>query len=85
MLSIILPVKNESDIIEQSITSFHKEIKEKLNSTEFEFVIVLNGCTDNSEIKINNLKEQFNINVVKLRKSNYGLALKTGILNSSST
>tara|TARA_B100001123_G_C15276921_1_gene1012516 strand:+ start:1232 stop:1987 length:756 start_codon:yes stop_codon:yes gene_type:complete len=84
LLSIILPVKNESDIIEQSITSFHKEIKEKLNSTEFEFVIVLNGCTDNSEIKINNLKEQFNINVVKLRKSNYGLALKTGILNSSS-
>ena len=60
-------------------------------------LLFLTGCKTTIDskkevAKINNLKvflslsnlhdkEQFNINVVKLRKSNYGLALKTGILN----
>jgi len=84
LLSIILPVKNESQIIQDSIISFHKEIKAIINSENFEFVIVLNGCTDDSEKKINNLKEKYKINLIKLNMSNYGLALKTGILNSTS-
>ena len=84
LLSVILPVKNESQLIQESIISFHKEIKEVLNSENFEFVIVLNGCTDDSENKINKLMEKYKINLVKLSTSNYGLALKTGILNSNS-
>tara|TARA_Y100000590_G_C15634300_1_gene982359 strand:- start:103 stop:858 length:756 start_codon:yes stop_codon:yes gene_type:complete len=85
LLSVILPIKNESQLIQESIISFHKEIKEVLNSENFEFVVVLNGCTDDSENKINKLKEKYKINLIKLRTSNYGLALKTGILNSASS
>ena len=42
LLSVILPVKNESQLIQESIISFHKEIKKVLNSENFEFVIVTN-------------------------------------------
>ena len=53
LLSVILPVKNEENIIKESIISFHNEIKETLNSENFEFIIILNGCTDKSEEIIN--------------------------------
>jgi len=84
LLSIILPVKNEENIIKESIISFHNEIKETLNSENFEFIIILNGCTDKSEEIINPLKEKYKIKLIKLNKSNYGLSLREGILNAKS-
>ena len=84
LLSIILPVKNEETIIKESIISFHNEIKRTLNSENFEFIIILNGCTDKSEEIIYPLKEKYKINLIKLHKSNYGLSLKEGILKAKS-
>jgi glycosyltransferase involved in cell wall biosynthesis len=84
-LDVIIPIYNESEIIEKSIKVFYKKINKFVSLKEWNFILVENGSTDDSFKKILKLKKSIkNIKVSKIKKSNYGASLKAGCLLSKS-
>jgi len=82
-LSLILPVYNESKIIEEEVLALDKSLKEKLPNwlDKLELVIVENGSTDNTLSLACGLTKKFSyIRVTHLDKPSYGKALKEGLL-----
>jgi glycosyltransferase involved in cell wall biosynthesis len=79
MLTVIVPVYNES----QSITNFHKNLKDSLSKINevYEIIYINDGSTDESAQILNKLEE------VKILHHNvnrgYGASLKTGITHST--
>lgn len=83
-LSILVPIYNEEKIIKKNLLKIkkHMDLHYKYN---WNFLIMLNGCKDNSEKVINKLKKKIkNIEVHKINKADYGNALKKGLLLSKS-
>jgi len=74
-ISVILPIFNEKDSIEETI----KNIKNALKSTKksFEIIAVDDGSTDGSDKILKNLKIKY---IRHEQNKGYGAALKTGIL-----
>jgi len=82
-LSLILPVYNEAERMEQEIYAIDQSLKEKLLDwlTRLELIIVENGSTDNTLSLAYKLSQEIPyINIVHLDKPSYGKSLKTGIL-----
>lgn len=80
--SIIFPVHNEAQILEDQISSFIDRVSGA--PQVFEIILVENGSLDNSWKIINKLKKKHSfIKGLRLNKASYGQAIKKGILNSS--
>ena len=56
-LDVIIPIFNESNILERSIINFHKKISKHVGKNKWKFILVENGSTDNSLKKIYKLKK----------------------------
>lgn len=82
-LSIIIPAHNEEQRIKQTLeaySAYFDELKQN-NILDFEIVVVLNGCTDNTFGVVKHVEEQFG-NIVHLSQSGKGLAIKAGFLDA---
>src|SRR3989344_2196303 len=77
-ISIIIPVYNEEDSIEESI----KKVKDTMKGIyyEYEIIVINDGSTDNSQKILENIRD------IKLIINNcnkgYGASLKKGIENA---
>lgn len=78
-VSVILPILNEEEIIEESI----KEVVEKISNhvDRFEIIAVNDGSTDKTATVLKNLqKKEKRIKIVSHRKNKgYGAVMKTGL------
>jgi len=83
--SIIVPAHNEEARIRQTLITYHQffnGISQQDNFT-FEFVVVLNGCTDNTFLVVEELTEQLdNIFIIETEQAGKGLAVRTGFANA---
>ncbi|MBU2633768.1 MAG: glycosyltransferase family 2 protein [Nanoarchaeota archaeon] len=59
-ISVVMPVYNEAQIIEKSITSYYNELKGKVN---FEMIIAEDGSTDGTKKILRKLKKKLKIRV----------------------
>ena len=80
MLSIIVPVRNETDSLEDIFNYFTKNLLEK----DYEVLIINDFSEDDTLIKAEQLiKGKENFKVFNNKKKGLGGAINTGILNSS--
>lgn len=85
ILSVVIPVYNEENIIEKNLINFKKKISRVLKNQKWQFIIIENGSSDRTLNILTKLqKKHKNIEIIKLKKSNYGKALKIGCINSNS-
>ena len=76
-LSIILPARNEEKLIKSAVVDILTQLKKKKYSSEI--LIIINGCTDNTEKIVDKLSNKFK-EVRKLKsRTGYGYALRKGI------
>lgn len=77
-LSIVLPARNEEQLILKTLNSIYSYLKNKEYKSEV--IIVLNGCSDKTEELVKNFKSDKNLKLVILKsKPGYGHALKKGM------
>ena len=82
-ISIIIPAYNEEKRIEKTIRAYHTFFAQK--NTPFEFVIVLNGCKDNTIGVVENIRKNVNQNtiiIIDLPQAGKGLAIKAGFADA---
>ena len=78
-LTVLIPIKNESLIIEQTITELENSwIKE----IDHEIIFLDDFSSDNTAQKIKDLDKKININVIKNAKPGLGSAIYMGVINS---
>lgn len=85
-LSIIIPAYNEEKRIEKTIhvyCNFFFKKKQEIN-LDFELVIVLNGCKDDTFNVVENIRKELNshIIIIDLLAAGKGLAIKTGFADA---
>ncbi len=79
-LSIILPARNEEQLIEKTINEITKYLSVK--KYPYEILVVINGCEDDTEKIVFNLSRlNKSIKILK-SKIGYGIALKKGMQNA---
>jgi len=76
-LSVILPTRNEEELIKLTILDLTNHLKRK--NYPFEILVVVNGCTDRTEEIIKNLSEKIKQIRVITTKPGYGIALRKGL------
>jgi glycosyltransferase involved in cell wall biosynthesis len=82
-LSVVLPVYNEEGILSKACGELSQIFDNIVGKGKWQFVFSENGSTDRSPIIINQLLELYKGSVhITLDKSDYGIALKEGILAS---
>ncbi len=84
-LSIIIPAHNEESRIGKTLRAYHQFFVEKKQATEldFEFVIVLNGCTDNTIDVVKKAEKKLgNIIIIDLPQAGKGIAIKAGFADA---
>ena len=82
-LTIVIPVHNESKILEKQILRYLKLLK--INKIKAKFILSENGSSDNTREICKILSKKFkNIIYLSNQNPNYVLALKKGILMSKS-
>lgn len=80
-LSVIIPVKNEENVIENTINCFDKSWIKKI---DYELIIVDDFSNDGTLEKIEKIKNIYsNILIIKNNKPGLGSAITSGIENSS--
>ena len=80
LLSIVIPIYNEEEILETEVKSIINEMNNR-KFEKYEIFLVENGSTDNTKNIAKELSEDFqNIKMISLKTSNYGRAIKDGIL-----
>ena len=78
MISIVLPVHNQGNHIRKVLQDYQAILEQF--SIEYEFVLVANGCHDETSIICRRLgEEDSRIQVCDLTGSGWGLAVKAGI------
>lgn len=84
-ISIVIPAHNEEKRIKKTLETYH-EFFNSIESTQqlrTEFIIVLNGCTDNTlEIVQEYAYARPNIIIVDMIEAGKGLAVKAGFSNA---
>ncbi len=68
LVSVVMPMHNESDYIEESINSILNQTYEN-----FEFIIIDDCSTDDSVEKVKNIKDN-RINLIELSKNMGGVS-----------
>ena len=80
-LSILIPLKNEENIIDETIQNLFNSW---LTNIDFELIIINDFCTDKTVEKINFFKKKyFNIKIINNSKPGLGSAINKGIENAS--
>lgn len=82
-LSIIFPAYNEEKRIEKTIRTYHQFFSEK--NMPFEFVIVLNGCKDDTIGVVERVRNELttsSIVIIDLQQAGKGLAIKAGFADA---
>ena len=83
-VSIVIPVYNEEGILEGSVLELEKKLR--VFGWSYELVLCENGSRDRTvEIGKQLEAEQSNVRMLSIGQPNYGLALKTGILEARGT
>lgn len=81
-VSVVLPARNEQELIKSCILDISKYLNGK--KYEYEILVVVNGCTDKTEEIVKDLSfKNKNIRLVN-SKSGYGYALRKGMQESKS-
>jgi glycosyltransferase involved in cell wall biosynthesis len=81
-VSIILPVRNQADHIARVVEE-HWEALAAESNFDFEILLVVNGCTDNTEKICKGLSASFsNVRMLVCQEQGWGAALKYGIAMS---
>jgi len=76
-LSVILPTRNEEELIKSTILDIDNHLKRK--NYPFEILVVINGCTDKTEEIVRNLSKTIRQIRVLKSKPGYGMALRKGL------
>ena len=83
-VSIVIPVYNEEGILQGSVLELEKKLR--AFGWSYELVLCENGSRDRTvEIGKQLEAEQTNVRMLSIGQPNYGLALKTGILEARGT
>lgn len=81
-LSIIIPAHNEQARIKRTLEAYTSFFKEK-TELQTEFVVVLNGCTDNTFQIVHDVQTQSkNIISIDMPQAGKGLAIKAGFADA---
>ena len=81
-LSIVLPVHNEKDNLNELVRSWSASLR--FHKLDYEFVIVEDGSTDGTKELIKELEKKYPIvNLSQNQKRGYGLAVLDGIYKST--
>lgn len=80
-LSVVIPVLNEQDIVEDNLAHLRSACDKIVGEGKWQFVIVDNGSTDNTRQILDRLL-QAPSHVVFLAEPNYGAALRAGLESS---
>jgi len=86
-ISIIIPAYNEEKRIEKTIRTYHQfflqqQIQHQLS---FEFVVVLNGCKDNTIGVVERIRNDLTHNtiiIIDMQQAGKGLAIKAGFADA---
>ena len=84
-VSIIIPAYNEEKRITRTIQEYHRFFRflDDPSITRYEFVIVLNGCRDNTKAIVTELSKQFSsVRIVECVQAGKGLAVRAGFLDA---
>jgi len=85
-ISITIPAHNEEGRIGKTLDAYHEFFAKKAAVTadfSYEFIIVLNGCTDNTLAVVQERADQFgDIHLVDQLQAGKGLAVKVGFENA---
>lgn len=85
MISIIIPLKNEEEIVYQSLNELDKKIK-KNKIKNYEIICVINSTVDNTIKEIKKFiqyKKTKKIKIIRSKQEGFGNALLEGIKKSS--
>jgi glycosyltransferase involved in cell wall biosynthesis len=83
-VSIVIPVYNEEGILQGSVLELEKKLR--VFGWSYELVLCENGSRDRTvEIGKQLEAEQSNVRMLSIGQPNYGLAMKTGILEARGT
>lgn len=78
LISIILPIHNQADHIRSVITEYEEKLS--VLPLQYEILLVLNGCRDDSLAVCQDLKNKFSsVRIIETKRSGWGLAVKLGI------
>lgn len=83
LVSIVIPVYNEEQILEQAIHELFQNLEQFKERFCFEIVLAENGSTDNTlELGKQLAKQYKNLSIFHYPEPDYGLALKEGIVRT---
>lgn len=81
-ISIVIPAHNEQERIGGTLQAYHQFFKKLQDDhkVDFEILILLNGCTDNTKVVVNDLISPTDdaIRVIDLEEAGKGLAIIAG-------
>jgi dolichyl-phosphate beta-glucosyltransferase len=81
-ISITIPAHNEEGRIGKTLDAYHEFFSQKAKEIEafsYEFIVVLNGCRDNTLAIVQERSDQFgDIKIIDFAKAGKGLAVKVG-------
>jgi glycosyltransferase involved in cell wall biosynthesis len=75
--SVILPAKNEEDLIKSVVMDIYKHLSKK--KYRFQILIVVNGCSDKTSVLSQQLAKKYRQIIVLESKPGYGYALRKGL------
>jgi len=82
-VSIVIPAHNEKERIGRTLTQYCRFFLKNKTGLDTTFLVVLNGCTDNTiDIVKEKQKEFSNIEILDLKQAGKGLAVTTGFKES---
>ncbi len=84
-LSIIIPAHNEERRIGKTLHAYHQFFIEKKQEgkLDFELVVVLNGCTDNTIDVVTKVEQALsNVIIIDLPQAGKGIAIKAGFADA---
>jgi glycosyltransferase involved in cell wall biosynthesis len=81
-LSIVIPAYNEENRIERTLRTYHQFFSAK--HMQFELLVVLNGCKDNTIGVVERVRKELatNILIIDLPQAGKGLAIKAGFTDA---
>jgi len=81
-VSIIIPAHNEQKRIQRTIARYAEYFASQ-DHCSITFIVVLNGCTDNTHAVVQEAQKKYNnVGMIELKAAGKGIAIKAGFLTS---